>query len=147
MSAVGCSFHERAAARYMLSGRLVDLGLVRYNPSHVLASLDLFPFLEATTPPLFGFRSTHGFVPGEQYADLGLSRRHWRPRLTDHYRFSLTQSGLAGVLCSLHRPEHLEQLVQALHRGPLAEDEEIFLINLAQRRRLKDGGPAARSSE
>jgi len=118
----------------------VPLAFVRYNPSHPGARLDLFPDLEQRGPTLiYNFKSTVGFVGSERYAELGLNEDYWQPSITDYYRFALTRPEIDGILCSPQTSLEVEALAAALEEGPLDEEEQEYLIDLA----LLDEGRAS----
>jgi hypothetical protein len=111
----------------------VDIAFIRYNPSHAGARQDLFPYLpEATSTPVFGFKSTFGYVPPQQMTELGLPGDiYWHPEITDHYRFALSRQGLDGLLIGPETPAQATALADALNKGPLDEEEEAYLMQVA----------------
>ena len=130
--ATGTTFHDRMAALMAMNHNLVDIAFIRYNPIHTGAKLDLFPHLkQPTSTLLYNFKSTIGFMDAERYASLGLNDDYWQPKATDYYRFALTQPGIDGLLCSPSTPQEVEALASALEEGPLDEEEEKYLIDLA----------------
>lgn len=130
--ATGTTFHDRMAALLATDHNLVDIAFIRYNPIHTGANLDLFPYLkQPTSTLLYNFKSTLGFVAPARYAALGLDDDYWRPKITDYYRFALTRPEIDGLLCSPSTPEEVEALAGALEEGPLNEEEEKYLIDLA----------------
>ena len=65
-------------------------------------------------------------------AELGLpGEDYWHPQITDHYRFALSRPELDGLLVSLFAPEEVAALASALEQGPLDEEEEAYLMNVA----------------
>ncbi|MBI2901009.1 MAG: hypothetical protein HYY17_12560 [Planctomycetes bacterium] len=145
--AIGASFHDRPAAADATARGLVDISFVRYNPAHPGARADVFPHLpEPRSTLLYTFKSTDGYVPPSRCAQLGLDGAYWRPRVTDHYRFALTSPRVDGILCSLDGPAEVAEFAAAMEAGPLDEEEERYLIELAMLDRGKaglrlDGGP------
>jgi hypothetical protein len=132
VKAIGASFHDRQAALVATNHGLVDIALLRYNPSHPGARSDVFPHLEnRESTLLYNFTNTHGFVPPERFAALGLSEDHWQPRVTDYHRFALSRPELDGLLCSPTTPEEVASLAAALEEGPLDAEEEKYLVDLA----------------
>jgi len=130
--AFGVSFHDRKMAGKAFKEKLVDIGFIRYNASHLGAEKDVFPHL----PPrrrslLYNFTSTQGFVPPERYPDFGLSPEYWQPTITDYYRFVLARPELDGILCAPRTPAELDALDRALAEGPLTEEERIYIRDLA----------------
>jgi hypothetical protein len=131
--AIGATFHDRQEARKAVTDDLVDVAFVRYNPGHAGAREDLFPHLGQPTPTLlFGFKSTFGYVPPQQMAELGLSGDvYWHPDVTDHYRFALSRPELDGLLIGPATPQEVTALADALKKGPLDEEEETYLMQVA----------------
>ena len=130
--AIGATFHDRNALVPSVNNGLFDVSFVRYNASHVGAREEVFPRLEAEPRSLlYNIKSTFGSVPHERYAELGLDEDHWRPRVVDHYRFVLGRPEMRGILCGPSTPAHVEELARALEEGPLDDEEEQFLVDLA----------------
>ena len=132
--AVAASFHEREAAAFAVEHQLVDLALVRYNAGHAGARRDLFPRVVATKspPPLYNFKNIPpGIVDDAGWKRLAL-RGYWRPSPTDFYRFALSSTPLAGLLCALETPAHVDALTTALQQGPLDDEEQQYLIDLCK---------------
>lgn len=129
--AIGATFHDRKAIRGELERADLDVCLVRYNSAHLGARDEVFPYA-THAPRLFNFKSTLGHVPDERWDRLGLHGDHWRPSITDHYRFVLSRPELDGILCSLREPSHLDALADAIAQGPLDEDEQEHLVLLAE---------------
>jgi hypothetical protein len=135
--AIGASFHDREAARRLVTQGTLDVGFVRYNPVHPGAHDDLFPHVgsraEGRRTLLFNFTSLFGYlISDEQYTALGLTADYWRPRPTDYYRFALSEPALDGVLCSPPGPDAVRDLVDALAAGPLDEDDRQYLLDLGE---------------
>jgi hypothetical protein len=129
--AIGVSFHDRIAARRAVKRSTVDIAFARYNASHPGARTDIYPHLTRQYKTLlYGFTNTNGFVP--KVGKLGLSRDFWQPAITDHYRFALTPPQVNGLLCSPDTPREVDALCRALEQGPLDEEEEQYLIDLAK---------------
>lgn len=131
--AVGATFHDRAAAREAIRERQVDIAFIRYNPGHAGARRDVFPHLpERPRPLLFGFKSTFGYLTPTRMADLGLpGPEYWHPAITDHYRFALTRPEMDGLLIALKTSDEVAALARAMEQGPLTEEEEAYLIDVA----------------
>ena len=131
--AVGATFHDRVAAREAILQRQVDIAYIRYNPDHSGASEDVFPHLQDRPRPLlFNFKSTFGYVPPARMTEFGLpDPEYWHPRITDYYRFALTPLEMDGLLISLRTPGEVAALSDALEEGPLTEDEQAYLRDVA----------------
>ena len=131
--AIGASFHDRAAALQAIDHELFDIAFIRYNVAHPGAREDLFPAQRRdSSTPVFNFTSTWGYVSPERATELGLSAKHWRPQMTDHYRFALSRPQVHGLLCALKDRRQIVALEKALEAGPLEESEENYLINLSR---------------
>lgn len=135
--AIGASFHDRAAALRIVEGGALDVAFVRYSPRFSKASHDLFPHVTSRAAGrrtlLFNFKSTVGHVDSEeQYAALGIDADYWRPHPTDYYRFALTEPALDGILCALPGPDAVQDLADALAKGPLDEDDHQYLLDLGE---------------
>ena len=131
--AIGATFHDRQEARKAVTDDLVDVAFVRYNPGHAGAREDLFPYLTGKNSTLlFGFKSTFGYVPPQQMNELGLPGDvYWHPEITDHYRFALSRPELDGLLIGPATPKEVAALADALKKGPLDEEEEMYLMQVA----------------
>jgi hypothetical protein len=130
--ATGVSFHDRIAARRAVQTSSVDIAFVRYNARHPGARREIYPHLTVRHRTLlYGFTNTVGFVPPRRIRALGLSSDFWQPAVTDHYRFALTPPQVNGLLCSPETPRQVDALCRAVERGPLDEEEEQYLVDLA----------------
>jgi hypothetical protein len=133
-TAIGASFHDRAAAATATSHGLFDIAYARYNVLHPGARVDLFPYLTRSTPTLlYNFTTTQGHVPDARWRALELPDLSWRPAITDHYRFALTRPELNGLLVSFDETAHVEGLARALEQGPLSDEEERLMLDLGRR--------------
>lgn len=129
---VGASFHDRPAVVMAVNHGMIDIAFSRYNPAHSGAETDLFPhLLPDRRPLLYGFSSTFQYVGPQLCDELGLKSEHWRPAITDYYRYSLTRREHDGILCAPGSPQQLEELVRAVEVGPLSEKETSYLRDLA----------------
>jgi hypothetical protein len=131
--AIGASFHDRQAALLACNHNLVDLVLVRYNPDRPGARDDVFPHLAPRrSARLFNFKSTWGFVPPGRMAEFGLGGdAYWQPDVTDYYRFALSRPEIDGLLVAPGTPAEVAALAAALEKGPLDDEEQAYLIDLA----------------
>jgi hypothetical protein len=134
--AIGASFHDREAARDALDRDALDIAYVRYNPLHHGARADLFPHVRPRADGrrclLYNFKSTHGQLADEDYARFGIPETFWRPHPTDYYRFALTEPALDGVLCSPPGERGIRELVDALAKGPLDDEDQRYLLDLGE---------------
>ena len=130
--ATGASFHDRRAAAYAARHGMLDIAFSRYNVIHRGAEHDLFPFVDPKSPTLlYNFINTHGMLTPARYEQLALSPSHWRPKVTDYYRFVLARRELDGVLCALGTPRHVRDLARALEGGALTSEELAYIRDLA----------------
>ncbi len=134
--AIGATFHDRKAARKVLDDNSLDIAYIRYNPIHPGAREDIFPHIKPRGPErktlLFNFKSTLGHIADEgTYQQLGIGEDYWRPHITDYYRWAISAPQLDGILLSLPAPEAVQELVDAMAKGPLDEDDQQYLIDLA----------------
>jgi hypothetical protein len=134
--AIGATFHDRKAAlRPVLDGKL-DIAYVRYNSQHPNAKFDLFPHIgtrETRRPLVFNFKSTMGHIQTDaEYEALGISQDYWRPHVTDHYRFVLSEPALDGILCAFPHQQAVRDLADAMERGPLNEEDQQYLLDLGE---------------
>lgn len=131
--AVGATFHDRPAAANAVRARQVNVAYIRYNPDHAGARRDVFPHVPRHPRPLlYGFKSTFGYLPPSGMAALGLpGPDYWHPSITDHYRYSLTSPQMDGLLIGLRAPREAAALAAAMQQGPLTEEEESYLMDVA----------------
>lgn len=129
-TAVGASFHSREAALLAITRNELDIAYVRYNPAHPGAKDDSFPFLGNSETRVFNFLSAMG-APGGRWAEFGLGDEYWRPTTADYYRFAFTQPRVDGILFAPRTARHLKALSQHLALGPLDDEEEEYLCDLA----------------
>ncbi|MEP5762593.1 MAG: hypothetical protein ABJ327_25390 [Litoreibacter sp.] len=126
--AIGASFHDRRAALSALNNNLLDVNFIRYNTAHPGAMTDIFPYVRPNrTGLIFNFKSTMSRATEEQMQGLGLGDEHWRPEITDHYRFVMSVPAMDGVLCSPQSPKEMEGIIEAMEKGPLTPDEENYM--------------------
>jgi hypothetical protein len=131
--AIGATFHDRLAAAAAIREGDIDIAFIRYNPGHPGAQLDVMPHVAPDTKTrVYNFKSTESFVAPARMRALGLHDDFWYPDPTDYYRFALTRPEIDGVLCSPSTPTELHALETALALGPLDDEEERYLIDLAR---------------
>jgi hypothetical protein len=130
--AIGATFHDRHAAADAIAAGELDVAFIRYNPSHPGARTDVFPRVtRQTTTLVYNFKSLESFVDPARCAALGLDDAYWYPEPTDYYRFAVSRPEIDGVLCSPGTPAEVQSLRMALELGPLDEEEQTYLIDLA----------------
>lgn len=130
--AIGASFHHRPSAMLSVNYNCLDINYIRYNTAHPGARQDVFPYLTPNRSTLlFNFKSVLSYVTPERFSNIGLDHHYWLPKVTDYYRFVLTQPALDGILCSLSTPEHVRHLSDALNDRPLTSEEEQYMMWLS----------------
>ena len=126
--ALGATFHDRTAALPLLAGGDADIAFIRYNAAHRGAEEDVFARAPQTRRGLlYNFKSTMGHVPEARFEQFGYGTEVWRPSVSDHYRFVLSQAQLDGVLCAPQDLRELAELEHAIGRGPLSDEELAFM--------------------
>ena len=131
---IGASFHSRVAARRAIESKRLDIAYVRYGPRHGGARNDLFPFVPPARrrPLVYAFKCRTGALPRGAWAEVDPGRTQWWPQREDYFRFALTRPELSGVLFSAATPRDVTRLARSLERGPLAEDEEEYMREVAR---------------
>jgi len=131
--AVGASFHDRACAAAAIRDRRVDVGFVRYNPSHDGARRDVLAERRAVADArVFAFKTTFGAENAIARAAASTTGSRWSPRIQDFYRFALARPEIDGILAKLRTPAEIEALALALEEPPLSPEEEARLLDLAK---------------
>jgi hypothetical protein len=131
-TAIGASFHDRAAVIPLFDRGAIDIGFVRYNPLFPKTATQLLPQIRDDHPLLFNFKSTGGWMTQDELHSVGVGDDCWHPHPTDYYRFALSQPALDGILCSLPTPAAVRELADAMVKGPLDETDHQYLLDLAE---------------
>lgn len=130
--ATGATFHSRPHALAAANQNLLDVQFIRYNARHPGANRDLFPYLRMDRIGLnYCFKSTMFAHSEESLQRMAGGNLPWRPHLTDHYRFVLSQPALNGILCSPFSPGEMEGLLRSLEKGGLTPEEEYYMTWLS----------------
>ncbi|HTL87390.1 MAG TPA: hypothetical protein VL856_19565 [Acidimicrobiia bacterium] len=132
IKSTGATFHDRSAILPTFDAGTVDIGFVRYNPNHPGAASEVFPKIREDHPLLFNFKSADGWASSEQLAKVGIADDFWHPHQTDYYRFALSQPALDGILCALPHVQAVRDLEDALAKGPLDEEDQQYLRDIAE---------------
>jgi hypothetical protein len=132
--AIGASFHDRKVAKELLDQGTLDIQYVRYNPVHPGAQKDIFAHAKARperSTLLFNFKSTESYVDNEEHLkEMGVEEDNWRPHITDYYRFALTAPALDGILVGMPDANGIQELADALAKGPLDDEDHQYLLDL-----------------
>jgi aryl-alcohol dehydrogenase-like predicted oxidoreductase len=119
------STHNRPLIAGLATDPRFDIFHVRYNAVHRGAEREVFAQLPAQNPPgLVSFTATSWrqlldpkrVPPGEKV-----------PTATDCYRFVLTQPTVNVCMTGPANPAQFEDALEAIRRGPLAEDEMAWM--------------------
>jgi aryl-alcohol dehydrogenase-like predicted oxidoreductase len=119
------STHNRPLIAGLATDPRFDIFHVRYNAVHRGAEREVFAQLPAQNPPgLVSFTATSWrqlldpkrVPPGEKV-----------PTATDCYRFVLTQPTVNVCMTGPANPAQFEDALEAIRRGPLAEDELAWM--------------------
>lgn len=132
---ISASFHDRHTAMLAVNGGLVDVAFIRYNTGHPGAESDVLPHLHSDRPEprslLYSFTTNMGHVTPTRLRQLNVPEDKWQPRLTDHYRRTLSLEGFDGLLVALQTREHIAELAAALEEGPVTEEEAEYMVDLS----------------
>ncbi len=128
--AIAASFHHRDTAREVMSQRSIDLGFIRFNPMHPGALTDYFPSVSAAWAPTFAFKTAYAALSPGELAAVGVTDDQWMPKVSDHYRYALTEPRLDGLLFTVDTTAQLAELDDALAQGGLDLEECGYLDEL-----------------
>jgi hypothetical protein len=129
--AIGASFHDRQTALACLNLNCLDLEFIRYNAGHPGARREIFPYVRRDRlARVYNFTSTMSFVTREHLSQQGMTLP-WIPKITDYYRFALSNGCVDGLLCAPREMHHIPELTAALDEGPLTPDEQEYMVQLA----------------
>ncbi len=129
------STHNRPHAVELADVERVDILHVRYNAVHPGAERDIFPHLapREQRPGIVSFTATSwgellkaDKIPGEKV-----------PRATDAYRFVLSNPNIDVCLTGPKSPQHFQEALAALERGPMSEDEMAWMRRVGQAKYTK----------
>ena len=82
---------------------------------------------------LYNFNSAISWISDDaHYAKIGVGEDNWKPRVTDYYRFALTEPAIDGLLVGLPTAASVGELAEALARGPLDDEDHQYLLDLAE---------------
>ena len=122
---VGMSCHDRKFAGRMAAEGALDALMIRYNAAHRGAEQDIFPRLASHNPGVVSYTATRWtyllrapkrWPAGGRVPDAGLC-----------YRFVLSHPAVHIVLTAPRSVRELDQNIDAVERGPLAEDDASFM--------------------
>jgi len=134
------STHKRTLVPQIAAARDFDVIHFRYNAAHPGAEIDIFPHLPTGDRPgmvsftatswgqLLGKGTLQGFLPGTH----SLPKGERAPTGTDCYRYVLTRPEVDVCLTGAADAEQMEQALEALRLGPMAEDELAWMRRIGR---------------
>jgi len=134
--ALGFSIHNRRLAAELANGLdpPPDVLIIRYNAAHRGAERDIFDKLAEPKPGVIAYTATRWGDLLKPRPDLGFERGMSAPEC---YRFALMNPAVDAVLCGARTYSELEEDVEGVLQGPLAEDRyrEVCRFGAAVHRR------------
>jgi predicted aldo/keto reductase-like oxidoreductase len=144
---IGASFHELDLAQQWLDSPLLDVVMVRHNPSHRSAQTKVFSQLEGKPqrPGIVTFKSTGSHTGPLWSPPTNLPTRCWCPKVPDLYRYSLSQPHVDVCLTGLSQRWEIDAAIEGIGQGKLSEAELDYLALYGDlhrgRRQLLDDSP------
>jgi aryl-alcohol dehydrogenase-like predicted oxidoreductase len=131
------STHARKCVPVIAAGRDFDVVHLRYNAAHPGAEQDIFPHLpDENRPGLVAFTATSWGQLAGKPSFLRPGRRlpagERVPTGTDCYRFVLTRPELDVCMSGPANAAQMDQALEALRLGPMAEDELAWMRRVGQ---------------
>lgn len=122
---IGISTHDRKLAGRFAAEGVLDVLMIRYNAAHRGAESDIFPHLQHHDPGLVSYTAT-------RWTALLRRPRGWPqsepvPTAAQAYRFVLSNPHVDVCLTAPRSAAELRRNVDALHQGPLDEEEMMFM--------------------
>lgn len=117
--AIGVSIHDRRRAAQLAAAGPLDFFMIRYNAAHPGAEVDLFPHLPQPKPLIAAYTATC-------WTKLLKAPKGWAgapASAGECFRFCLTNPNVDVVVSAPKTAAQMRENMQALERGPLAEDE------------------------
>ena len=126
------STHARRRVPVIAAGRDFDVVHLRYNAAHTGAEQDIFPYLPGENRPgLVAYTATSWgqLVGNPPFLRRGrpLPAGEKVPTGTDCYRFVLTRPELDVCMTGPANAAQMDQALEALRLGPMAEDELAWM--------------------
>jgi aryl-alcohol dehydrogenase-like predicted oxidoreductase len=123
--AVAMSCHDRKFAGELAARGELDVLMIRYNAAHRGAERDIFPHLLAHHPGVVSYTAT-------RWSYLLRRPRGWPkdgriPTAPMCYRFVLSNPHVDVCLTAPNNLRQLEENLNAIRQGPLADDEMRFM--------------------
>jgi aryl-alcohol dehydrogenase-like predicted oxidoreductase len=127
--AIGISIHDRKRAGMLAESSPLDLFMIRYNAEHPGAERDIFPHLAKRKPAVVAYTAT-------SWRHLLKRPSGWRGRVMtagDCYRFCLSSPHVDVTLCGPNGEAQLRENLEAVEKGPLAEEELAWMREFGAR--------------
>lgn len=121
---VAVSSHKRPLLADLAQGEFADILHVRYNAAHRGAEHDVFPALGPRPPGIVSFTATCWKKLLRAAPDAAKGRT---PGAGDCYRFVLSHPAVSVCMTGPSRAEHVDDLLAALRRGPMDDDELAWM--------------------
>lgn len=123
--AVSLSCHDRAFAAQVVATGVLDCLMARYSAAHRGAETDLFPAAGSSNIGLVSYTATRWGYLIRRTRSLGRDARV--PTAGQCYRFVLNHPSVDVCLTAPRNEEQFRENLEAVHRGPLPEDEMTFM--------------------
>jgi aryl-alcohol dehydrogenase-like predicted oxidoreductase len=122
---LAASSHDRPLIRRWVTAREFDVVHFRYNAIHTGAESDIFPYLPTENRPgTVAYTATSW----KQLLDpKKVPKNEKVPRASDCYRFILARSEVDVCMTGPSNAEQMNEALEALRRGPMAEDELAWI--------------------
>lgn len=127
---IAMSVHKRRLVPE-LSATDIDIFHVRYNAVHTGAERDIFPGLPSggARPGIVAFTATSW---GQLLNPKKVPRGERIPTAADCYRFVMSHPGVDVCMSGPSNERHVRDMLQALDRGPMNEDELGWMRRVGQ---------------
>jgi aryl-alcohol dehydrogenase-like predicted oxidoreductase len=130
---LAASTHERPFAPALAQIPDIDVLHIRYNAAHAGAEHDIFPRLDPANPPgIVGFTATSW---GQLLKPSRVPHGERVPNAADCYRFVLSNPALHVCMSGPARAEHVDDVIAAIERGPMSEDELAWMRRVGKNHR------------
>jgi aryl-alcohol dehydrogenase-like predicted oxidoreductase len=135
------STHQRTMVPQFAAGRDFDVIHFRYNAAHPGAEEEIFPHLPAANRPgMVAFTATNwrqllGKAPLQEILPGAprIPKSECVPTAADCYRYVMTRREVDVCLTAPANAARMEQALEALRLGAMAEDELAWMGRVAQR--------------
>ena len=124
---VGLSCHDRKFVGRLAADGAIDIMMMRYNAAHRGAEQDIFPHLGKHDPGVISYTATRWSCLLKR--PRGWPREGRVPTAGMCYRFVLSNPAVDVCLTAPSNLRQLRENIEAVRRGPLAEDDMQFMRN------------------